>query len=209
MRVMVTLQTLAPDTPADDIAAVVERDGACILRDAIGPAELARLDDELRPYVDATEPGRDSFTGFRTTRTGALVARSPACRDLVMDPVVRAVCDRVLLPNCERYQLHLGQVIRIMPGQEAQPIHRDRWVWGARLRGLEPQLNTIWALTDVHDRERRDPGRARLRRLARRPRGRAATRSPTPRWTPARCSSTPAPCSTAAAPTAPTATASA
>ena len=34
-----------------------------------------------------------------------------------------------------------------MPGQEAQPIHRDRWVWGARLRGLEPQLNTIWALT--------------------------------------------------------------
>jgi ectoine hydroxylase-related dioxygenase (phytanoyl-CoA dioxygenase family) len=146
MRVM-TLQTLAPDTPADDIAAVVERDGACILRDAIGPADLARLDDELRPYVEATQPGRDSFTGFRTTRTGALVARSPACRALVMDPVVRAVCDRVLLPNCERYQLHLGQVIRIMPGQEAQPIHRDRWVWGARLRGLEPQLNTIWALT--------------------------------------------------------------
>src|SRR6185295_1781779 len=33
------------------------------------------------------------------------------------------------------------------PGQEAQPIHRDRWVWGARLRGIEPQLNTIWALT--------------------------------------------------------------
>ena len=64
-----------------------------------------------------------------------------------MDPLVRALCDAVLLPNCERYQLHLTQVIRIMPGQEAQPIHRDRWAWGARLRGLEPQLNTIWALT--------------------------------------------------------------
>ena len=35
-----------------------------------------------------------------------------------------------------------------MPGQAAQPIHRDRWAWGARLRGFEPQLNTIWALTD-------------------------------------------------------------
>ena len=64
-----------------------------------------------------------------------------------MDPLVRAMCDAVLLPNCERYQLHLTQVIRIMPGQGAQPIHRDRWAWGARLRGLEPQLNTIWALT--------------------------------------------------------------
>ena len=65
-----------------------------------------------------------------------------------MHATVRGVCDRVLLPNCERYQLHLGQVIRIMPGQAAQPIHRDRWAWGARLRGVEPQLNTIWALTD-------------------------------------------------------------
>ena len=35
-----------------------------------------------------------------------------------------------------------------MPGQGAQPIHRDRWAWGAHLKGLEPQLNTIWAVTD-------------------------------------------------------------
>jgi ectoine hydroxylase-related dioxygenase (phytanoyl-CoA dioxygenase family) len=39
-------------------------------------------------------------------------------------------------------------VIRIMPGQEAQAIHRDRWAWGTHLKGVEPQLNTIWALTD-------------------------------------------------------------
>ena len=64
-----------------------------------------------------------------------------------MDPLVRVAVRRVLLANCERYQLHLTQVIRIMAGQGAQPIHRDRWAWGARLRGLEPQLNTIWALT--------------------------------------------------------------
>jgi ectoine hydroxylase-related dioxygenase (phytanoyl-CoA dioxygenase family) len=42
----------------------------------------------------------------------------------------------------------LGQVIRIMPGQGAQPIHRDRWAWGTYLKGIEPQLNTIWAVTD-------------------------------------------------------------
>lgn len=144
---MPTLTTFDPDAPVDVLIPVLERDGALIVRDAMSSDVLERVTGELRPYIDATAPGRDGFTGFRTTRTGALVARSPTCRELVMDPLVRALCDRVLLANCERYQLHLGQVIRIMPGQEAQPIHRDRWVWGARLRGLEPQLNTIWALT--------------------------------------------------------------
>jgi len=27
-------------------------------------------------------------------------------------------------------------------------IHRDRWAWGTYLQGVEPQCNTIWALTD-------------------------------------------------------------
>ncbi|MDP3383163.1 MAG: phytanoyl-CoA dioxygenase family protein, partial [Phenylobacterium sp.] len=86
--------------------------------------------------------------GVRTTRTGALVARSPAVRDAVTDPRIARMCEHLLKANCERWQLHLTQLIRIMPGQGAQPIHRDRWAWGAHLKGIEPQLNTIWALTD-------------------------------------------------------------
>jgi len=144
---MPSLETVAPDTPIEKLIEVFERDGALIVGDAMAPDLLDRVLAELTPYIEATAPGRDGFTGYRTTRTGALVARSPACRTLVMDPLVRSMCDAVLLPNCERYQLHLTQVIRIMGGQGAQPIHRDRWAWGARLRGLEPQLNTIWALS--------------------------------------------------------------
>jgi len=145
---MPSLVTLAPDTPAEEIIAVVKRDGALILRDVIDEAQLAKVNAELKPYVDATEPGRDDFSGNRTTRTGALVARSPAARDLIMHPAIRAACDKFLLPSCERYQLHLAQVIRIMPGQKAQAIHRDRWAWGTWLKGIEPQFNTIWALSD-------------------------------------------------------------
>nr|WP_296487896.1 phytanoyl-CoA dioxygenase family protein [Phenylobacterium sp.] len=77
-----------------------------------------------------------------------MAARSPLCKDLIQDPRVLAQCDRLLLTACERYQLHLGQVIRIMPGEKAQSLHKDRWAWGTHLKGLEPQLNTIWALTD-------------------------------------------------------------
>lgn len=145
---MPSLVHLPADAPAEEVAAVLTRDGALILDDALGAEALAALTEELRPYVAATEPGRDVFSGTRTTRTGALVARSPRTRPLVTDPRILALCEAVLKPNCLRYQLHLTQVIRIMPGQGAQPIHRDRWAWGRGLSHLEPQLNTIWALTD-------------------------------------------------------------
>ena len=145
---MPELTHLPADAPTDEIMAVLHRDGALILDGVIAPDDVDALADELRPYVEATKPGQDGFTGFRTTRTGALVARSPLCRPLVTNARIREICDAFLLPNCDRYQLHLGQVIRIMPGQEAQAIHRDRWAWGTHLGHLEPQLNTIWAVTD-------------------------------------------------------------
>jgi hypothetical protein len=145
---MPQLVTLPAGAPADDILTVLRRDGALIIKDLASPLQIDRLISEIMPYVDATRPGQDGFSGFRTTRTGALVARSPACRELISHPLLNDLCDAFLKPNCERWQLHLGQVIRIMPGQEAQPIHRDRWAWGTHLKGVEPQLNTIWAVTD-------------------------------------------------------------
>jgi ectoine hydroxylase-related dioxygenase (phytanoyl-CoA dioxygenase family) len=59
-----------------------------------------------------------------------------------------APANRFLEPYCNRIQLHLTQVIRLNPGQPAQVIHRDRWAWGTYLKGVEPQFNTIWAMTD-------------------------------------------------------------
>ncbi len=137
-----------PDADPDVVHARLMADGAVILDGILSPAEADAVRAELDPWVQATAPGRDGFTGFRTTRTGALAARSPLCRDLIRNPQVLAQCDRLLLPSCERYQLHLGQVIRIMPGEKAQSLHKDRWAWGTHLKGVEPQLNTIWALTD-------------------------------------------------------------
>ncbi len=142
------LTHLSADAPAEEVVAVLARDGALILDDALTREAADALRAELAPYVEATAPGRDSFTGARTTRTGALAARSPLTRPLIMDGRILGVCEAVLKPNCHRFQLHLAQVIRIMPGQTAQAIHRDRWAWGRQMAGLEPQVNTIWALTD-------------------------------------------------------------
>ena len=145
---MSELQYLPATAPTDQILEVIQRDGALILTEAIGTEALARLNSELEPYIEATPEGRDDFAGRSTTRTGALVARSPATRELVTNPAVLAAVGKFLEPYCMRYQLHLTQVIRLKPGQGKQMIHRDRWAWGKYLQGIEPQLNTIWALTD-------------------------------------------------------------
>ena len=146
---MPTLQHLPADAPADEITALLKSDGALILDDVLSLAEADRVAAEIGPYINATANGCDQFTGFATTRTGALVARSPACRDLVMHPAILAACDSFLKPACDRYQLHLTQAIRIKPGQPKQVLHRDRLAWGGFLpMSIEPQLNTIWALTD-------------------------------------------------------------
>lgn len=143
-----TLRTLAPDAAVDEVMVVLRADGAVIVRNLIADDAIAALRDELTPFVDATAAGSDGFSGRRTTRTGGLVARSPSTRALIMHPLIRAAADALLLPYCERWQLHLTQLIRIMPGESAQPIHRDRWAWGTHLGHVEPQLNTIWAVTD-------------------------------------------------------------
>jgi hypothetical protein len=138
----------AADADPASIMAALRRDGAIIIDGLIPAADMAALAAEIAPWLAATPDGRDDFTGHLTTRTGALVARSPRVRDLVMHLLIHALCDDLLKPFCERWQLHLTQAIRIRPGQKAQAIHRDRWAWGTHLAQLEPQLNTIWAVTD-------------------------------------------------------------
>ena len=146
---MTALQHLPADASPADIDEAIKADGACIIDGLIDPEQLSALNGELAPYIDATELGRDDFVGKQTRRTGALAARSEICRDLIMHPSIIGACDLFLKPFCDRYQLHLTQTIAIGPGQGKQPLHRDRLAWGGYIpREIDPQLNTIWALTD-------------------------------------------------------------
>lgn len=146
---MALLQRLSATNDAEKLAQVLRDDGAAIVEDVLDAAALKQLKSEIMPYVEATELGRDDFTGRKTTRTGALVARSEACRDLVMDELILGGANAFLKRFCERVQLHLTQLIRIQPGQVKQPLHRDRLAWGGFLQdSIEPQFNTIWAVTD-------------------------------------------------------------
>lgn len=138
-----------PDAVADVIAA----DGCVVLDDVIDRTVIDRLRAELEPWLEATPFGPDDFSGRRTRRTGALVARSETARELVLDPLVLATVERVLAHSTS-FQLHLTQIIALGPGQPAQGIHRDQWAFDffSFPPGYEVQCNTIWALTDFTER---------------------------------------------------------
>ena len=145
---MPTLETLPSTASTAEILEVIKRDGALILKDVLNETEIARFRSELDPYMEATQNGSDDFTGRSTTRTGGLVSRSSQARDMIMNEQVVAAANAFLDPYCQRIQLHLSQIIRLKPGQGKQQIHRDRWAWGHYMKDIEPQFNTIWAITD-------------------------------------------------------------
>jgi len=142
------LQTFSSSTSVEELLACINKDGALILEGLLDDKDISQFRKELDPYMDATEVGGDDFTGRATTRTGALIARSTKAREMVMNPKVIEAANQFLAPYCKRIQLHLSQIIRLKPGQGKQVIHRDRWAWGHYLKDVEPQFNTIWALTD-------------------------------------------------------------
>ena len=144
-----TLQTLPPDSKASEIVAAMQRDGACIVADVLSEESLVRINDDVNPWINRSQAGTDDFTGRLTKRTGALIARCPEARPVVTHPLILEAANEFLGPYCERIQLHLSQTINIMPGQDAQILHRDRLAWGGYIpKSIEPQFNTIWALTD-------------------------------------------------------------
>jgi ectoine hydroxylase-related dioxygenase (phytanoyl-CoA dioxygenase family) len=142
------VERFAASAAPSDVAAALRRDGCAIVERLVDVDVFARMQGELAPYLAATPTG-DDFGGRRTRRTGGLVARSPASRELVTHPLVLATV-REVLARATSFRLHLTQVIAIEPGEGCQPIHRDQWAFDffPFPAGYEVQCNTLWAMTD-------------------------------------------------------------
>jgi hypothetical protein len=139
---------LSGDSSPEAVAEAVAAEGAVIV-DRLAPVDLLdRIGIELAPNLALTPPGPDRFSGHNTRRTGALIARSPSSRVLVLHPLALGVTGLVLA-HASNFQLHLTQAIAIGPGETAQPIHRDQWAFDffPFPHGYEVQCNTLWALS--------------------------------------------------------------
>jgi hypothetical protein len=144
------LPRFGPDVAADEVIAALDHAGGAIVEDLVTPDVVAQVIAEMTPYLDATPPGADDFSGRATRRTGALVARSPASHGLIGHPLVLDVADGFLWEGKTTFQLHLSQLIAIGPGSPAQALHRDQWCFDFFTfpDDMEVELSTMWALTD-------------------------------------------------------------
>jgi ectoine hydroxylase-related dioxygenase (phytanoyl-CoA dioxygenase family) len=143
------LHHFPPNVDVARVAAHLRTYGYAIIDDLAEVALLDRLDREAADYIANSAHGRDIYDGRHTRRTGSLIARCPASRELVMNQTVVGVV-RNFLDHVTAVQLHLTQMISIEPGETAQKLHRDQMAFD--FYPFPPdyhvQCNTMWALTD-------------------------------------------------------------
>jgi len=143
------LQHLPADTPVAQVTDFLARHGYAIVDDVVSDEVMDALAAEAEPYITASDPGRDQYDGRFTRRTGALVARCPTARRLVMHPLALGVAQQ-FLGHASAVQLHLTQIITIGPGETQQQLHRDQMAFDCFRfpADYHVQCNTMWALTD-------------------------------------------------------------
>ncbi|MDT5325749.1 MAG: hypothetical protein QOF25_2901, partial [Mycobacterium sp.] len=124
-------------------------DGFVIVDNLVSNELMDRVAEELEEHIDITPTGNDDFIGRMTRRTGSLIPRSPASRELITHPLVLDTTAD-MLSKATVYQLHLTQVISVLPGETDQPLHRDELAWDFFPFPLDydVQCNTMWAMTD-------------------------------------------------------------
>lgn len=147
-RPALKLTHVPADTDPTEVVEIVRRDGAVVVDDLLSAELLDRFTEEITPHIEANRFGADDFSGRQTRRTGALIARSVAAREIAMNPTVLEVVRSVI--DAERIQLHLTQVISLSPGQGGQPMHRDQWAWDQHPfeRGKEVEVAAIYAMSE-------------------------------------------------------------
>jgi hypothetical protein len=131
-----------PDALAAQHACLL-RDGFVIIDDVVSPAQLERLRREAARWLD--KPGRNSFEGERTQRLYGLPQKCRGADDFITHPLILAHLDRLLKPN---YLLSQAQVINILTGSPAQPLHTDDgfYPWPSPRPALS--VATVFALDD-------------------------------------------------------------
>jgi ectoine hydroxylase-related dioxygenase (phytanoyl-CoA dioxygenase family) len=143
------VEHVSPDTSAEMIAGILNRDACCVVDRVVSPDVMDRTAAELKPWFDKVPVGRDKFSGRKTQRVGGLIARSQTARELVENPLVLGAVKQTL-SHASNFQLHLTQTIAIGSGAESQSIHRDQWAFDffPFPDTYQVQCNTIWAMTD-------------------------------------------------------------
>ena len=142
------INTYDCNVEAEKLIAELDANGCVIVEGHINDTRLQQLHTELQPYLDNAPLGKTDFAGRTSRRRNGLLTKSEVCRELAIDPLILAVCDGVLGPNCVNYRLHVTMLVELMPGEVRQEIHRDGEIYPVRHPAPPMTLAAFWAYTD-------------------------------------------------------------
>ncbi len=145
---MTALNTFPNTASVEEITASIERQSYAIVHDVLDPAELQQVRDELKPHFAERLGGSDDFTGHKTVRFGALLARVPKVRDMVLHPTAHGVAAALLGPSCANFRLNYTGVMHLESGETAQTLHRDSGFYPIQNPCPPLLLATMWAISD-------------------------------------------------------------
>ena len=162
-KVRARLEAVPFGAPAAEMKRIFDRDGAVILEGVLSPEQVAQVNADLEPAMQARRAGTDKedeflrdFFGSRTKRVTNVVTLSPLLQEaLFANPVTMDYVRAVYAGVSDTFWLNTCQVIEILPGEKAQVLHRDLgnypifYQYGPT--GPEVMVNMIVALMDVTD----------------------------------------------------------
>ena len=127
------LPYLPANTDTQEIQIQLEKNGALIIEDVIDQPTVAKIKEEIDPFIKKAPTGRDDFSGFKTQRMGALVSRSPTCRSLITNDLILEAAKKYLAPFTKKILLNLTMVNKINPEAKPKPCTAIDWL-GATAR---------------------------------------------------------------------------
>jgi hypothetical protein len=142
------LERLPNTATVEEASDVLRKHGHVIIDELVPASVMRQVESEMQPYIVGSPYGDPTFSGTKTRRTGCLIARSVAARDLVMHPLTLGVAKDYL--STPVVQLSSTELISLEPGQTAQVLHRDDMAAGRYPFPLDYPVycNSVWAVTD-------------------------------------------------------------
>jgi len=143
------LQYFDPDVDTADIIRALQRDGAAVVRNQVGPEVTDAILTELRkPFDEVGKCDESDFNGYKTLRVSGILGISPTSAELVAHPRAMEVADAILLAHCLNYRIGSLTAIEIHPGETNQTLHVDDGIYPVRMPGMQLQVSAMWALED-------------------------------------------------------------
>lgn len=125
----------------EQLVAALAEAGGCIVKNAVPSTDLALIEKDVRPWLDADKPWAGDFFPIQTRRVNGLAEKSKVFMDkIVCNEAYQDVCTEMLTSTTKNYlgqemhtsvsrpQLSNTIVFSIGSGASAQPLHRDDMV---------------------------------------------------------------------------------